>query len=605
MFDPKPTIESIKAHTEYLKEVWRDTHDNWRTYDTYYDRTFKLWDPKSNRPTVHPAKPRAIIDTAVSQLMGHEPTFERFPRDAGEQTQADSGEKALKSMFEQMALLESELTPETVKKHLMIYGYAVLEDVLDGADLTEHEKPKPEQDRGESEEAYDKRVLLWEHKKKTLMPFRNRAPHPSDVLMDPSTKESPIAIRVGKWFAGDLVKITESRLDSDGEPLKGEVTKFEPRDNPFELVEAIEYWSATWHGLMVLGGSSLLGRVISRFSGGGDKLLFLEANTWGFVPFEQAFAGFGHQPTDVNTRNTRFLAVGMYEAIMDDLWMDAQRTSGKHNALINATFPLQGTTEDAGELENQQAESDTIELPNKGATWLMDQPQLPGWLSDFAIENNRDMEDATFPRGLGGIKDAGVQTVGQQAILNTAGHRRFIAPTQQVNQLFTKSAEHFLQWIDMLDLDLVIEGNSINRGVIDGDYSVKVTFKVVDPVLQMQERQQALTEYQAGVMDLKTFWAVAGRGDSSGAREALFEDLVYKHQTVQDMMVREKARELGLEKMLDENPDVLTAGDDTVARSKIVGPDGQPLASTLGTGLRQPLDERTLKPSRTGQNLAG
>ncbi len=142
MFDPKPTIESIKSHTEYLKEVWRDTHNNWRTYDTFYDRTFKLWDPKQNRPTVHPAKPKSIIDTAVDQMMGHEPTFERFPRDASEQEQADSGEKALKSMFEQMALLEAELTPETVKKNLMIYGYAVLEDVIDGEDLTEHEKPK-------------------------------------------------------------------------------------------------------------------------------------------------------------------------------------------------------------------------------------------------------------------------------------------------------------------------------------------------------------------------------------------------------------------------------------------------------------------------------
>ncbi len=605
MFDQKPTIESIKAHTEHLKEVWRDTHNNWRTYDTFYERKFKLWDKRLNRPTVHPAKSRAIIDTAVSQLMGHEPTFERFPHDASEQEQADSGEKALKAMFEQMALLEAELTPETAKKHLMIYGYAIVEDSIDGNDLVEHQKPKPEQEEGEGEVAYDRRIRLWEHKKKTLMPFRNKAPHPSDILMDPNNKESSIAIKIGKWFVGELVDITQSRMDEDGKPLKGEVAKFEPRENPFELVEAIEYWTTTWHALLVTGGSSLLNRVLSKFTGGGDQMLILEPNTWGFVPFEQAFAGFGHQPTDINSRNTRFLAVGMYEAIMDDLVMDAQRTAGMHNALMDATFATMGTTEDPSELENQLSEGDTVQLPNKGATWFLEQPQLPGHLQNFGIENNKDIEDATFPRGLGGIKDAGVDTVGQQAILNDAGHRRFIAPTQQVNQLFTKSAEHYLQWIDMLDLDLTIEGNRINREIIDGDYAVKVTFKVINPVLQMQERQQALTEYQAGVMDLQTFWSVAGRGDSSGARKRSWEDMVYAHPTIRDMFVRQVAQELGLETLLDENPDIVTESQDTTPQSKILGPDGQPLESTLGTGLRQPLDSRTLKPSQTGTNLAG
>lgn len=610
MLEQKPTVELIKVHTQHLRDVWRETHQRWRVYDTFYERTFQLWDPKLNRPVVHPAKPKSIVDTAVDQMMGHEPTFERFPANAGEQEQADTGEKALKAMFAQMGLLEPELTLETVKKNLILYGYAVLEDDIDSADLAEHEEDEPE--RGDlSEEHHKRAVALWKHKQKTLMPFRNRAPHPSDVLMDPNEKNPPIAIKVGKWFAGTLATITANRFDEDGNVMRGEVTKFEAHDNPWELVDAIEYWTEHWHALMLTGGTGVSGALQRMFhrDGGADTMLILEPNTWGFVPFEHAFAGFGHQPTNPTQRNTKYIAIGMLDSIMDDLRMDAQKTSGMHNALMEAVFAKRGTRMDPAELENQEAEGDTVEMDNPGDVWYFKQPDLPRHLTTFGLDNDKDIQEATFNRGLGGHKDVGINTVGQQAIINTAGHRRFIAPTQQINQLYTRSASHFLQWIDILDLDLVIEGNPINRKIINSDYSVKVTHKVVDPVLQMQERQQALTEVQAGVMDLETYWAISGRGDSSGAREALITDLLYAHPTVQEKFVRAKALELGLIDLLDEEPNVTqgpSPAGDNVQRSGILGPDGQPLESTLGTNpLRQPLDSRTLKPSQTGTNLAG
>jgi len=608
-FDEKPTVGSINAMVQHLTVVWRDTHNNWMTADTFYNLTFPLWDPKLNRPTVHPAKPKSIVDTAVDQMMGHEPTFERFARDVDKKDEADSGEKALKAMYAQMGLLETELTLETVKKNLILYGYAVLEDSIDSVDLAFHMEDPPTLEDGE-EENFKREKALFEHKKKTLMPFRNRAPHPSDVLIDPTHKNPRIVVKTGKWESADLVEITHSRFDGDSdEPMRGEVQRFEARDDPFELIDCVEYWTESWHALMTTATkpTNIVQSVLRRFGGTTDaKMLILEPNTWGFVPFSHAFAGFGHQPTNPAERGTQFLAVGMLDSIKDDLRMNAQRTAGMHNALMEATFATMGTTEDPAEIENQLSESDTVQLPNKGATWFLEQPQLPGHLQNFDIENNKDIEEATFTRGLGGIRDVGVNTVGQQAILNTAGHRRFIAPTQQVNQLFTKSAEHILQWIDVLDLDLTVEGNKINRQIIDGDYAVKVEFKVVDPVLQLQERQQAFLEWQAGSMDYETFLAVAGRGDATGAREALWDDMVYADPVIQKKFIEQRAIKMGLDKLLAEDPDILTETAQTTQTSTILGPDGQPISSTLGTNpLRQPLDSRTAAPARNGQNLAG
>lgn len=609
-FDEKPTTELITSMVEHLTDVWRETHTQWMLYDTFYDRTFQLWDPKLNRPTVHPAKPKSIVDTAVDQMMGHEPTYERFPRNPSKKDEADSGEKALKSIHTQTGLLEAELTLETVKKNLVLYGYAVLEDDLDPIDLDFHlNAENPVKEAEESKRAFNQRKAFFEHKKKTLMPFRNRAPHPSDVLMDPSHKNPRVAIKVGKWFAGDLADMTSHRFNENGDVIRGDVVRFEPRDNPFELIECVEYWTVTWHALMVKGsmGKGIVGRALARIRGGdGAQLLMVEPNTWGFVPFSHAFAGWGHQPTNSHERGTRFLAIGMLDSIMDDLVMDAQRTAGMHNALVEATFPKRGTRMDAANLENQEAEGDTVTMDNKGDLWYFEQPQLPGHLQNFGIENNKDIEEATFTRGLGGIRDQGVSTVGQQAILNTASHRRFIAPTQQVNQLFTKSAEHILQWIDILDLDIMVEGNPINRKIVDGDYSVKVEFRVVDPVLQLQERQQAFLEWQAGIMDSQTFWSVSGRADATGARELLIDDAVWADPRIQEAFKVERAKQMGLDKLLAEEPDVRTEVNDVTQVSKILGPDGQPLESTLGTNpLRQPLDSRTAAPSRIGQNRAG
>jgi hypothetical protein len=604
----KPDVASIKDMHQHLQKIWNESHGIWRTIDTYYERTFSLWEKGSNRPNLHPMKPRSIVDTALDQLMGHEAQVHRFGEDEGKAEERDQVEKTMNAVFRQTALQEVSLSFKQAGKHLLLYGYTIVEDSIDGPTLKVAQSEKPEQDSGEGDDDFRMRVRLWEHRKKTAMPFRIRAPHPTTVLMDPMHKEPRVAIKVDGWTVQDLVDITTLRKEQG----RGEVEIFDAEQshlfgvfhsqrNAFQLVKAVEYWTIEWHALMA-----------------NNQLLIVEPNTWGFVPFSHAFSGWGQEPSDRERINPALLAVGMIQHAMDDLRMDAQAIAGRHNALIDATFAKMGTTEEPSEVEEQMATSDTVNLPSESALWFLRAPNLPRWLETLENSIDKDLEEGTFTRSLGGIRDVGVSTVGQQAILNTAGHRKFVPINTQMQGLGTKSLEHILQWIDVLDLNLTIEGHNIKRSMIGGDYSGKVTFQVVDPVLQLQERAQALREWQAGAMALETFWSISGREDAAGERQRLAQDQVYAHPTINEEMVKIEAERLGLLKLLggrtgrNGNTPGPGAGSVESGQSEVLGPDGRPLDTTLqgGTGqtgeqLRQPITGQVARPSRAGQNLAG
>ena len=566
----KPTVGSIKDMHQHLRRIWDESHEIWRTIDTYYERTFALWEKGSSRPNLHPMKPRSIIDTALDQLMGHEAQVHRFGEDEGKAEERDQVEKTMNAVFRQAALQEVSLSFKQAGKHLLLYGYTIVEDSIDGPTLQVAQSEKPEQETAEDREDFQMRVRLWEHRKKTAMPFRIRAPHPTTVLMDPMHKEPRVAIKVDGWTVQDLVDITTLRKEQG----RGEVEIFDAEQshlfgifhsqrNAFQLVKAFEYWTIDWHALMT-----------------NNQLLIVEPNTWGFVPFSHAFSGWGQEPSD--------------------------------RERINPS----GTTEEASELEEQMATSDVLNLPSgESSVWMLKAPNLPRWLETLENSIDKDLEEGTFTRSLGGIRDVGVSTVGQQAILNTAGHRKFVPINTQLQGLGTKSLEHILQWIDILDLNLTIEGHNIKRSMIGGDYTGKVTFQVVDPVLQLQEKQEALAAWKAGAISLPTLWSIRGLEDEAGERQRLAQDQVYAHPTINEMMVQIEAERLGLLKLLlGQDGRTAAPGADAVetGQSAIVGVDGRPLETTLqgGTGqtgeqLRQPITGQVARPARNGQNRVG
>ena len=618
--DDKPTVESVRQMVRHLEGVWSQTHAKWRTVDTYYQQTFRLWPEGLDRPEwLKPARSRSIIDHAVDHQLAHEPIVSRPPTDDDEEAKrkADRVEPALKAIMDEASLLEPSLTWKQAGKHLLLYGYAVIEDALD-TKVMQSRRNDVRKGRNEDDEEFQQRQRVQRNKSKTLMPFRVRAPHPSRVLLDPSEKEPRIAVKHGRRRSLDLEHITRSRVSANGKSRRGEGKLWEPTGDPFAWVMTDEYWTDCWHALVA-----------------DSELLFVEKNTWGFVPFSHAFAGFGQQVTAIEEDDPSYLAVGILEPVMASLRAQAQAVAGRHNALLDATFNPLGTTMDAAELQEQLARGDIIEMGNRGDAWRMEIPQLPRWL--FASEEwlDRDIEQGTFARALAGVREQGGSTGGQQAILSTAAGRKFVAPSRQLEHLATKSASHILQWIDVIGMTLTVQGHQITPADIQHDYACKVSFELVDPVLQMQSRELGMREVQQGLKSKETYWSADARlEDATGERRRLLEDLIRTDPEVQKILAGEVMKEAGLLDLIEKQREAQQGGQGAGpgmgggampgtpspgmngggGQPPVLGPDGMPLQQTMGTPpgpggaareLRQPLTPNTARPSRVGQNLAG
>ena len=593
-YDEKPTVESIHQITRYLQDLWSRTHNKWREIDSYYQQEFKLWPEGMSRPEwLKPARSRSIVDHAVDHQLAYEPIVHRFPvgQTEASERRADEVEPAMKAILDEASLFEPSMTWKAIGKHLLLYGYAVIEDGLDSSCMNER-REKPRKGRNEPQDEFDRRVRIHQNAVKSMMPFRTRAPHPSRVLLDPMEKEPRMAVKHAYRRSIDLEEITSARM-TGARAKRGEVHPWKVTDNPFEMVMVDEFWSECWHAMVA-----------------NEELLFVEKNTWGFIPYSHAFSGYGQEITSIEEYDPSYLAVGILEPVMPALKAQAQAVAGRHNALMEATFNPTGTVMDASELEEQLSRGDVIEMGNKSDVWKMEIPQLPRWM--FASEEwlDRDIELGTFSRALAGVREQGVSTVGQQAILTTAAGRKFVSPTKQLEHLATKSAEHILQWVDVLELDLRIRGHRLNRQMLESDYSCSVSFELIDPVLQLQFRELGMREVQQGLKSKETYWSSDARlEDSTGEQKRLLEDLIREDPRVQELMAKEVAREAGLQDLLDQEEERAKAQQmSAMDGGAMTGPDGMPIQQTMGSGAgrppRNPLTPDTARPSRIGQELA-
>ena len=267
--DEQPTCEYVEKIAKHLEGLWSRTHAKWMQIDSYYNQTFQIWPAGLNRPEwLKPSRSRSIVDHATDHQLAHDPIVHRMPADEGvmHKRRADKVEPALKAIMDAASLLEPSLTWKQVGKHLLLYGYAVVEDGMDGNVLHDRDD-KPRRGRDETEEEYKIRQRLAAAKAEMMMPFRTRAPHPARVLLDPTEKDPKVAVKHTYRYSKDLEDMTKARMTSTGKPKRGSVTKWECDDEPFALIETYEYWSECWHAMVADG-----------------NMLFGEKNTWGFVP---------------------------------------------------------------------------------------------------------------------------------------------------------------------------------------------------------------------------------------------------------------------------------------------------------------------------------
>ena len=603
-FEDEPDANIIDQYRSHLKEVWTNAHRKWEQYDAYYFRTYSVWEGAEahSRPGwLKPARPTSLVDNAVDHQLASEPTPHRNPARQSEESRnnADRVEEGLKAILDEAALLEPALTWKQQGKNLVHLGYSIHELGLDSNVLQRRSEEPP---RGyDSEEDYRANMRLYEHYRRTAMPFRTRSPHPARILLDPWEKKPRIAIRHARRFSQDLHELTVARKNRGRQADVWEVRN----NRPFELILTDEYWTECWHAMMVSGYVAGTGREYHNMK----RLLFVEKNTWGFVPYSHAYAGFGQEPTNSDRIDPANLAVGILDPVISDIRAQAQAVSGRHNALMDASFNPIGTRMGADELRDQLDQGDIIEMSDRSDVWRMDIPQLPRWMFQTEEWLSRDIEEGTFSRALAGVREQGVSTVGQQAILSTAAGRKFVAVSRQLEHLASVASSQILQLIDLLDLNLTIKGKIIRPSYIESDYSVNISFDLVDPVMQLQQRQLGLQEVQAGLKSMETYWAADARlEDASGERKRLLMDWVRKNPMIHQALAMEVAKEEGIESLVERALSMAQGGDEGggAGAAPILGPDGMPMDQTMGQDqLRQGLTPNTINPSQIGANMAG
>ena len=497
---PEPTQQYITTLVHHLETVWSETHRRWAEIDTYLHGTFRLWPAGVNRPEYHPSKASAILDHAVNHEMPTKMSIKRFPVSDTyrKKRQADKVETFLGYLMAEIARKEAMHTVGQVKRHLLAYGYAVLEGPL--LDTREYQ------------------LMLDDDKGKPRNPIRLRAPHPQRILMSPSERSPGEAVKIVRRSSEDLTTLLERKR------TRREATVYKnwnPSRDGYQEVNTQEYWSDDWHVLMV-----------------EDDILYVEPNTWGFLPFIQGFSGWGIEPTDWKEINPKYLAESLLEHVLEGLKLEAQRKAAQHNAVIEAGFQRQGYDSTlGGNLDPTQA-ADTIArdglLPGKKeAWWYQDTPRLPEWLFRVGEEIDQDIENGTFTKSVAGQRLPGVNTVGQQAILSTAAARKFDSPSLQVDEMFSVACGNVLRLIDAMGVPITCRGVTVGPDDIKADYSVDATFLKEDPVMRAQERREAREDVKLGLLDPETALEDGGR---ENAQEILRKALVYKMASSEQIM---------------------------------------------------------------------
>ena len=351
--------------------------------------------------------------------------------------------------------------------------------------------------------------------------------------------------------------------------------------DPFEQFMINEVFTRSWHAMFKEDGT----------------MLFITRNRAGQVPFHHAFSGFGQEMTDApDGINPKDMAVGILDKAMESLRVQAQAASAVHNALIDSSFRRRYTTGSAAHLAAQEAQGDAIiEVPGGDAmVWMEKIPDLPQWIFQSMTNLDADIEQGTLSKQLSGLREVGVTTVGQQAILNTAAGRKFVAPTKQLEHLATNVGVACLRLLDMLGEKITVQGHSLRAAELEHDYSLRISFELRDPVLEMQERVTSMNEFAAKLIAKPDYWSRNRVEDATGIQRRLDEDAARDHPILQQLRLVQIWKEWGV---LDDN-----AAE--AAQTNLVGMLPAAAQEAIDLTNPQPLTGDTPGQPRRGQNLA-
>ena len=483
MAEQRPDGAYLKSLHKHLLDLWQPAHTNWEETDSYINSTFPVWDRRNpqhaNRISYRPSTGYNIVSHAADTLMVNEAKITREPRTDSQASsvRASQIENWLKEVFDDASLQEPVLPFSMAKMYMVAYGYSIIETGIDRSCWPD--RPK------EGSKNYEEKMEHYTRMKKNVNPFHIKAPHPSEVLLPYNTKEPKYAVRQSMWLGDDIEHMTRVRSERpkrlQPQNQGGMLDIFNAAQDRFRELECWELWTPDWHA-MYLAKSG--------------QMLFTEPNTWGFVPFTHSFAGWGIPLTGSNGTFPEMLARGIIDPIKQGVRLQAQRVSAEIDLILKAAYPPLITTLDPQELQTMMQSGGIVGGSGitQGDLWWLRAPDAPGRLSNVGDWiDNKDIELGTYSLSLAGLRQEGVSTVGQQAILSEAAMRRFQVLHKQMNHMASVTGKYILNLMDVAmadDDEVIINGKVLNPSQLDGAYDVSVSFEMVDQVLQMQIAQQ-------------------------------------------------------------------------------------------------------------------
>ena len=587
-FSERPTKDFLDLHQKHLEDIWTASRVNWASTDSFRQLSYNIWTGPNaaahanQRGQYRPPTPRTIIDHSADQFMALVPTVHREPLNAdsdAHRVSADAVESAGKAILMDAGMHAMVNPWRLLGKHFNAYGYGLIELDVDLA-------------------CERSRAPYWN-------PIRISATNPGRVLIDPLEKAPNAAIKTWKATAIDVDALMKSKRNLK---YKGEFDL--SNRNPWDMVELVSHWTGKNGWLTV------------REAGG--EVLYQQKNMWGFVPFAHAFAGYGMEPVELDKNDPQYMAEGLLDGIKGTLRVQAQSQTAKHSMVMEEAFNPMGTSRDPEELVTAIEQGSILQgMPEE--YWKLRLSDIPRWVFESGREVDEYIDRSVGSSARGGMRQPGVDTVGQQAILNNQMRRKFIGPSMQQEHIASIVLSWVLRLVDNLSVlkeGIGAHGNHLKRSDIKGNYDISVSFDVMDPVMEMQKRSMYLQEWQLGLLDDEGYWALTGVQNITKRREALNRQRVRNSpaliaRTAQitaeamDDMDAEDVQAVVSEISGGAMPPMAGMGGgggggedaEAAAVAAMMGMGGGGAPGMNGGGaaqppMRQPLDEQTAKPER-------
>jgi len=291
--------------------------------------------------------------------------------------------------------VESDISPwRVLAKHYALHGLGVCKTIYDA----DRWPSKPDQKRGESEEAYSERVDEWRATRGyQSLPIVIQAVHPRCILPDPSYGGRMFIFERHERLCLDISK----RWPHWNNP-KGK--------KPHEEVELLSYWDADYRCELVDGEPILKGGVVKH--------------NYGFIPYVLIDSGLGNISYE-NKPEMRY--VGLLRYMFDVLISQSRDYSIEDIVLGREAWPWYTVEGDraAEVMSIDQMYGQPNRLP-PGTTIKFQTPQItPAALAEHFYRTTYAIDAHAAPRSLRGLPEPGVRAAAHQRLMTAEAGARY------------------------------------------------------------------------------------------------------------------------------------------------------------------------------------